>query len=82
MTKADNRAAAKAYHQERMKKRREEAHAIDVAADLEELRRLRRYLIFGRKVLLPYDLTRAIDDYVEKLTGDRRTLHAPGHSIP
>jgi hypothetical protein len=66
-----------------MQKRREEGHAIDVAADLEELRRLRHYLIFDRKVLLPYgDLTHAIDDYVENLTGDRRTLHAPGHSIP
>jgi hypothetical protein len=83
MTKTENRAAAKAYHQERMQKRRAEAHAIDVAADLEELRRLRHYLIFDRKVLLPYnDLTHAIDDYVERLTGDRRTLHAPGHSIP
>jgi len=83
MIKTENRAAAKAYHQERMQKRREEAHAIDVAADLEELRRLRHYLIFNAKVRIPYqDLIRAIDDYVEKLTGDRRTLHAPGHSIP
>jgi hypothetical protein len=45
MTKAENRAAAKAYHQERMQKHREEARAAAVAADLEELRKLRHYLI-------------------------------------
>jgi hypothetical protein len=82
MTKTENRAAAKAYHQERELKRREEARAIAVAADLEELRRLRDYLIFKAKVRIPHeDLTRAIDDYVEKLTGDRTALHAPHHSI-
>lgn len=82
MTKTENRAAAKAYHQERIRKHQEEAHALAVAADIEELRRLRRYLISNAKVRIPYeDLTKAIDDYVEKLTGDRTTLHAPRHSI-
>jgi hypothetical protein len=82
MTKAENRAAAKAYHQERMQRYREEAHAQAVATDPEQLRILRDYLIFKRKVLIPYDdLTKAIDDYVEKLTGDRRTLHGQNHSI-
>jgi hypothetical protein len=82
MTKADNRAAAKAYQQERMQKHRDEACALAVAADVEELRRLRNYLIFKAKVRIPYgDLTKAIDDYVEKLTGDRTTLHAPRHGI-
>jgi hypothetical protein len=82
MTKAENRAAAKAYHLERMQRHREEAHALAVAADLEELRRLRHYLVFNAKVRIPYDsLTSAIDDYVEKLTGDRTALHAPRHSI-
>lgn len=82
MTKAENRAASKAYHRERMQRHREEAHAIAVAADLEELRRLRHYLIFDKKAGVPHhDLTRAIDDYVEKLTGDRRALHAPNHRI-
>jgi hypothetical protein len=34
------------------------------------------------KVRIPDDdLRKAIDDYVEKLTGDRTTLHAPRHSI-
>jgi hypothetical protein len=82
MTKAENRAAAKAYHQEREQKRREEWHTQAVAADLEELRRLRHYLIFNKKAGVPHhDLTKAIDDYVEKLTGDRTALHAPRHSI-
>jgi hypothetical protein len=53
-----------------------------VAEDLEQLRVLRHYLIFKRRVHIPYDdLSKAIDDYVEKLTGDRRTLHAQSHSI-
>jgi hypothetical protein len=82
MTKTQNPAAAKAYQREKMQRLREEWHAQAVAADLEELRRLRHYRIFGRKVLIPYsDLTKAIDDYVEKLTGDRRTLHSQNHSI-
>jgi hypothetical protein len=82
MTKAENRAAAKAYHQERMQRHREEAHALAVAADLEQLRRIRHYLIFHTKARVPArELIDAIDDYVEKLTGDRRTLHASNHSI-
>ena len=82
MTKTENRAAAKAYHQERMQRHREEARTLAVTADLEQLRRMRHHLIFDKKAGVPHhDLTRAIDDYVEKLTGDRRTLHAPSHSI-
>jgi len=49
MTKAENRAAAKADHQERMQRHREEAHALAVAEDLEQLRRIRHYLIFNKK---------------------------------
>jgi hypothetical protein len=82
MTKTENRAAARAYHRERLQKHRDESHAQAVAADLEELRRIRDYLIFRRKIGVPHqDLINAIDDYVELLTGDRRTLHAPHHSI-
>jgi hypothetical protein len=82
MTKTENRAAAKAYQQERMQKHREEAHALAVAADLEQLRILRDYLIFRTKARAPVrELLDAIDDYVAKLTGDRRALHAPNHSI-
>jgi hypothetical protein len=82
MTKTENRAAAKANQQEKERKWREDAHAANVAADLEQLRILRSYLIFHSRVRIPHDdLTRAIDDHVEKLTGDRTALHAPRHSI-
>ncbi|MDI3567609.1 hypothetical protein [Bradyrhizobium sp. Arg816] len=82
MTKAENRAAAKAYHQERMRQRDEEARAADVAADLVELGRLRNYLIFKRRAhgADAEKLRSAIDDYVKQLTGDRTKLHAQHHS--
>jgi hypothetical protein len=50
--KAENRAAAKAYHKERKRKLDEEAEAERVKADLAELDRLRRYLIFGTQARL------------------------------
>jgi hypothetical protein len=83
MTKAENRAAAKAYHQERMRKIDEEARARDIAADLAELDRLRRYLIFNRRAFGgdAEKLRSAIDDYVEQITGDRTTLHAKSAPI-
>ncbi|MCK1660580.1 hypothetical protein [Bradyrhizobium sp. 151] len=52
MTKAENRAAAKAYHKERMRKIDEEAEVERVKSDLAELDRLRRYLIFGTQAPL------------------------------
>jgi hypothetical protein len=83
MTKTENRAAARAYQKERMQRHQNEAHALAVAADLEELRRLRNYLIHHAKARVPsQDLISAIDDHAEKLTGDRRALHAAHHSIP
>ncbi|WP_426615751.1 hypothetical protein [Bradyrhizobium sp. McL0616] len=69
MTKAENRAAAKAYHQGRMRKLDEEAEAERVKADLAELDRLRRYLIFGRQARRGGDrekLMKAIDDYARR----------------
>jgi hypothetical protein len=83
MTKAENRAAAKAWHEERMRQRDEEARAQAVAADLAELRRLRHYLIFGRKDLRAdrQKLMTAIDDYVGEMTGDRTALHAKSSPI-
>jgi predicted O-methyltransferase YrrM len=82
MTKTENRAAAKAYHRERMQRHRNEAHALAVAADLEELRRLRHYLIFGTRAGVPaMDLLDALDDYAELLTGDRNRLHVSHQSI-
>jgi hypothetical protein len=82
MTKAENRAAAKAYQQEQKRKLDEEIRAQHVAADLNALNRLRNYLIFdSRTVVSGQPLIDAIDDYVEKLTGDRTTLHAQSCSI-
>jgi len=82
MTKAENRAAAKAFDEDRERKRREEWRAQAVAADLDQLDKLRRYLIFDTKAREPArELIDAIDNYVEKLTGDRRTLHAQNRSI-
>jgi hypothetical protein len=50
--------------------------------DLEQLDKLRSYLILHTKAREPArELIDAIDDYVEKLTGDRRTLHGQNHSI-
>jgi hypothetical protein len=48
MTKAENRAAAKAYHREQAWKRQAGARAEAVKADLAELEKLRLYLIFGK----------------------------------
>ncbi|WP_441258984.1 hypothetical protein AB7008_15155 [Bradyrhizobium sp. 521_C7_N1_3] len=81
MTKAENRAAARAWHQERMRQRAEEVRAEAIAADLVELSRLRHYLIFGRKDRSAdrEKLMQAIDDYVEEMTGDRTRLHAQNH---
>ena len=81
MTKAENRAAARAYHQERIRQRDDEARAAAVAADLAELDRLRQYLIFGRKApgADREKLMKAIDDYVEEMTGDRTALHVKNH---
>ena len=70
------------YQEEKQRKWREEAHAAAVAADIEQLAALRKYLIFNLKAGIPaLDLIDAIDDYAEKLTGDRTALHQPHHSI-
>jgi len=85
MTKAENRAAAKAWREYREQQRREAEHAADVAADLAELDRLRRHLIFGVQARHHRGdrekLMNAIDDYVEEMTGDRTKLHAGSSSI-
>jgi hypothetical protein len=57
MTKTANRAAAKAYQQETERRWREEVQAAAIAADLEDLRKLRHYLIFNAKTHVP---TRAL----------------------
>jgi hypothetical protein len=74
--------AAHDYQREKLQRWREEAHAKAVAEDLEHLETLRRYLVSDRKVTVPgRDLIDAIDDYAEKLTGDRTALHAKSSSI-
>ncbi|WP_426615241.1 hypothetical protein [Bradyrhizobium sp. McL0616] len=79
MTKAENRAAAKAYHQERMHWRAEEVRAAAVKAELVELDRLRSYLIKNMTLGFREPLINAIDDYVEQITGDRTALHTKNH---
>lgn len=82
MTKSENRAAAKAFHEQQERKRREEIHAANVKSDLEQLGNLRRYLILGWKSgARPDELIKAIDDCAEKLTGDRTALHEKTASI-
>lgn len=79
MTKAENRAAAKAWHAERMQRLAEQIHADAVKAELPELARLRDFLIKGKRPGDARRLIEAIDDYVEQITGDRTTLHAKNH---
>lgn len=82
MTKSENRAAAKAFAQEQERKRKETAKQEAINADLEQLDALRKYLIFNLRSGIPaQDLISAIDDYVEKLTGDRTALHSKSSSI-
>ena len=82
MTKAENRAAARAYQREKTRDLDESIRVERVKADLAELARLRKYLLSSRlNPLAARQLIDAIDDYVEKLTGDRRSLHAQNHSI-
>lgn len=80
MTKAENRAAAKAWHYERMRQRTEEARAEAIKAELVELDRFRRYLM---QIRLGHTrpMIDAIDDYAEQITGDRTALHAKPSGI-
>jgi hypothetical protein len=82
MTKAENKAAARAYRQQKMREMAQQVHQERVNADLVELDRLRRYLIFKSESGGPREaLPSAIDDYVEALTGDRRALHSESSGI-
>jgi len=82
MTKGQNRVAAKAFAEEKEREYQRERRQRAVAADLDALGKLRNYLIFNRQFgEPPTELMSALDDYVEKLTGDRRTLHAQHYSI-
>ena len=78
MTKAENRAAGRAWAAEKKRKFEEERDRAGRAADLEALRVLRDYMIFKAR---NERLRIAIDDYAEELTGDRTALHAQPASI-
>jgi len=81
MTKAENRAAAKVYHQQKMQELSDAIRNERIAADLAELDRLRNYLILKSQTNVPRKpLITAIDDYVEMLTGDRCKLRTRHHS--
>jgi hypothetical protein len=83
MTKAENRAAARAYAAEKRRQFEEERDRVGRAADLEALRVIRHYLIFEAKSrgFAHERLKIAIDDYAQELTGDRTALHAKPASI-
>lgn len=82
MTKAENRAAARAWHVERQQKLREEMRNAEIAKDLAALGRLRDYLIKESRTGGPrHELMDAIDDYAEAINGDRTALHARPSSI-
>jgi hypothetical protein len=78
VTKAENKAAAKAYLQEKQAREREERLRQDIAADLEQLRIFRDYFSRERKVwsINTATLISLIDDYAERLTGRRDALWA------
>jgi hypothetical protein len=81
MTKAANRATAKTYISGREQQLQQEQRQKRLAVDLEVLGVMRGYLRHnsnpGSDTLIS-----AIDDYVERLTGDRTKLHTQGHGIP
>lgn len=82
MSTTANRIAAKAYADEKRHRLLEEARMAAIMADLEPLKTLRRYLILDLKAKVPAQaLIDALDDYAERLTGDRRALHLQNHSI-
>ncbi|CUU16856.1 hypothetical protein CDS [Bradyrhizobium sp.] len=65
-----------------MRKIDEEAEVERVKADLAELDRLRRYLIFGTQARRFGNREKhlaTIDDYVEEMTGERTAPHVKNH---
>ena len=72
MTKAENRAAARAYHQQKQREPALQIQIDHINAHLAELDRLRHYLIFQERN------RRAAGS---PSLGDRRALHGQGNSI-
>lgn len=83
MTKAENRAAARAYAAQKERRFREDQERAGRAADPEALRVIRDYLIFKAKTRGDAHelLSVAIDDYAGEITGDRTALHAKPANI-
>lgn len=83
MTRTENRAAARAYAAEKERRFQEERERAGRAADLEALRVIRHYLIFGARTRgdAHRRLKSAIDDYAGEITGDRTALHSKPASI-
>ena len=83
MTKAENRAAGRAWAAEKKRRFEEEREAARRTADLEALRVIRDYLVLKARTrgFAHERLRLAIDDYAEEITGDRTALHAKPASI-
>lgn len=77
MSKSFNRAAAKAYMEQRRESERTEQHKKNVRAELEVLRDFRNYMENKRPTQTTLGcLLAAIDAYVEQLTGNKHALWA------
>jgi hypothetical protein len=78
MTKAENRAAGRAWAAEKQRRFEEERDRAERAADLEAVRVFRDYLVLKAKTRgeAHERLRIAVDDYAGEITGDRTALHA------
>ena len=83
MTKAENRAAARAYRAEKERRFREDRDRAEREADLEAARAIQHYLIFKARTrgAAHERLMAAIDDYAGEITGDRTALHSKTMSM-
>lgn len=77
MSKTANRAAAKAYQQEKLRRERDEAERARILGMIETIGPFRRFLIQTRA---PEELLTKLDDWVGELTGDRTYLHSKDSS--
>ena len=82
VSKTFNRAQAKAYREEQMRLREDEAHKKNVRDELEVLRVFREYMQRRRPTTTTLGcLIAAVDAYVEQLTGDPSALWASSVDI-
>jgi hypothetical protein len=77
VSKAFNRAQAKAYQDERREREQDEQHKRNVRAELQVLRRFRDYMQRERPTATTLGcLIGAVDAYAEQLTGNPHALWA------